>query len=175
MSKPIFINRPNAMHIIDGKEVWISRAPAVCATIFALKGGVTYALGEKRSKHMLDATRKWCVPSGYLDWDENGWDAMTREVYEETGIYLPDNEKYVINNNFRQPWHINTNPSENRQNIAIYYIVVYDFGDVSLPKLDYTDHEIEKLEWIDITKLADYDWAFGHNTRIWQAAAKFNL
>ena len=73
---------------------------------------------EKRSP-IMDQPGKWCVPCGYMDCDESGIEAVIREVFEETSFYIPDLKHRLKSDNKGQPFFINTDPSENRQNIAI--------------------------------------------------------
>ena len=68
---------------------WISKAVAVVGIIFANTVDGLHVLVIKRSNTMRDEPKKFGVPSGFLDWEETLHEAMIREVYEETSIYLP--------------------------------------------------------------------------------------
>lgn len=181
---PKFKNRPNP-HIVnkvyeDNKvvreeEIWISRASAIVGLVLALgheDGG--RILVVKRSHHM-DEPNKMALPSGYLDWDECGFDAITREIWEETSLYLPDYVEYRKLHN-TQPFYVQTEPDKDlRQNVSLSYLMVYDFTD----NMDDFPHEIEaytcyetaKVEWMKISDFYNtykeaYDWAFHHDKRI---------
>ena len=81
MNKPEFNNQPNKCITQDGKDYWISRSTAVVGVVCILKNREPYFLAEKRSQ-MMDAPGLWCVPSGYIDWNENGVECLKREIYE---------------------------------------------------------------------------------------------
>ena len=74
-----------------GKEEWISRAMAVLVTVFAQdQNGEIYVLANQRGPSTPDPEFRgcWCVPCGYLDYDETLKEAVIRECFEETGIKL---------------------------------------------------------------------------------------
>ena len=180
---PIFKNRPNKEFFVkddDGdRHIWESRAPAVVVVIFALSKSTMYVLAEKRSDTMVDAPGRWVLPSGYIDWDETGWDAVRREVYEETSFYIDKYKKYCVYYNDKEPFYVMTNPIENRQNISLNYYIVYDFKNKSIPKKieSYKYSEISKIKWIDYKDIhnPEYDWAFLHDERIEMALEKYGL
>jgi 8-oxo-dGTP pyrophosphatase MutT (NUDIX family) len=173
MGKIKFNNRQNPEHTINGKIVWESRSVAVVAVVFAKFKGDVYVLMEKRSNRM-DQPGKWCLPCGYLDWDENGWQAVTREIYEETSMFLPNYDESLLSRNKRKPFFINTEVSENRQNVALSYGMVFDFKTV-LPQeiLHYANPEIDTACWIKLNDINGLDVAFEHDRRILQAKEYF--
>ena len=191
MSKPEFKNKPN-QHIklyysndVRGTEVkqeyWISRAAAVCGIIFAfgVEGG-SRVLVIKRSKNMPDEPNKFGAPSGYLDWDESGYDGMVRETYEETSMYLPDYDPFILFNNNREPFWVNTNPMAFNQNISLFYVQVYDFSSnpdfFPIDIQEYTDGETAQVEWLNLQDFYNNkrEWAFNHDERIAMALKHFN-
>lgn len=124
----------------------------------------------------MDEPGKWCLPCGYMDWDENGWQAVTREIYEETSLYIPDYDQYLVNRNKKKPFFVNTEVSENRQNIALIYGMVFNFKD-GLPQeslSSYTNIEIDDIKWVKIEDINDLDTAFNHSKRIQQARKHFS-
>jgi len=175
--KPIFKNRPNQVHIINNKEIWQSRSPVVIGIIFAIKDNGLYVLTEKRSQSMRDEPGKWCCPSGYIDWDETGWDCLRRELYEETGFLIDDYKKYIVNDNNKEPFYVMTHPRECRQNVALNYYVVFNFTDGIFPKEieKNKSDEVEEIKWISIIDIHKYNWAFEHSYRIKMAIQKINL
>lgn len=164
-----FKNRHNPVHKIDGKEVWESRSVAVNCVVLSKIENDLYVLIGKRGKGMPDAVGKWNVPGGYLDWDESGTEAAYREIWEEAGLYIPDQN--IIINNLLNPWYVNTYPGENKQNIALRYgCVISPIGGI-LPKLSDENSEpdeIEELKWVNVNDIDDYDFAFNHDTVIKQ-------
>jgi len=175
--KPTFKNRPNIVHKVGDREVWESRSTAVVAVILAYANNKIYVLGEKRSNIMPDAPNLWVVPCGYIDWDENGWNALRREVYEETSFFIDTYKDYIVYDNNKEPFFVNTEVTENRQNIALTYCVLFDFEKRSLPKDVelHTDKEIAAIKWIPIEEISKYKWAFDHEKRIQQALNKIEV
>lgn len=155
-----FNNTPNKVHIIDNKQVWESRSVAVNCVVIC---GDSVLLGQ-RGKGAPDSVGLYNIPSGYLDYDESGTEAVYREVWEETGLYLPE-QKVIVNNLFN-PWHVNTQPDENRQNISLRYgCVISKVGD-EFPLLTSENsepNEVSDLKWVPINELEDYKFAFNHN------------
>jgi len=177
MTKPKFKNRPNP-HL----DIWISRAPAVVGIIFAfgVEGG-SRVLVIKRSDKMPDEPNKYGAPSGYLDWDESGFEAMTREVYEETSLYLPNYDPFLIFNNYEQPFYVHSDPTtDTLQNVSLTYVMVYDFHkepDFFPADIEkYEDFETAKVEWLKLQDFynTQYEWAFNHNKRIEMALRYYN-
>jgi len=191
MTKPKFNNKPNPhlIHHYDSgtgvkvhQDIWISRAPAVVGIIFAFgTTNGTCVLVIKRSKKMREEPNKFGAPSGYLDFNENGFDGMTREVYEETSMYLPDYKPFLIFDNQEQPFFVQSDPTKDKnQNISLTYVMAYDFT----KEPDFFPKEIEKhidsetqlVEWLSIMKFynIDREWAFNHDERINMALEYFN-
>ena len=50
-------------------------------------------LGQRKSKHGINT---WAPPGGKLEFGETPQQCATRELYEETGIIIPENKIYVI-------------------------------------------------------------------------------
>lgn len=156
---PIFKNKPN-------KNVWISRSIATVGLNFFICNNDIYVLVVKRSKSMEDEPDKMCLPCGYLDWDETLFDCYVREVYEETSLYLPDYEKFLINDN-KKFLKINDSLSNNRQNISIYFISI--LKDDKLPDItSFKSNETEFVKWLNIKNInkIEYSWAFNHDNII---------
>jgi len=175
--KPTFKNKGNEeVELPDGRKVWLSRANAVVAVVLGIHMDNIFVLAEKRSSTMMDAPGLWAVPSGYLDWDESGWEAVVRELYEETSFYVPKYENNLITDNDQQPFFVRSDPGENRQNIAMSYCLIYDFSK-KLPKEveSYKDSEVDEIKWIPIEQIfgSKRKWAFNHDERIAMAVEKF--
>lgn len=169
-----FNNRPNKSYNIDGKLIWESRSPAVVAVIVSKLEGQEYVLIGKRGSGAPDNQGKWNVPCGYLDFDENGHDGICREVYEETGLYIPDilngnvHDVWVSDNYMDQPFYVNTDPKENRQNVSLSY-GLYFVCEEKLPELTIENcepDEVSEVKWMKLSQMKSYDFAFNHNDRI---------
>lgn len=193
MNRPIFNNIPNEhlmlcynsshTNVKIKKDFWISRAPAVVGIIFALglEGGVR-VLVIKRSKNMREEPLKFGTPSGYLDFNETGFEGITREVFEETSLYLPDYKPFLVGNNKEQPFYVQSDPKKDKnQNISLIYVMVYNFKDSPdfFPeKIEkYIDRETAQVEWLNMNDFYNTDnreWAFHHDERIKMAHEFFN-
>ena len=157
---------------IEGKEYWISRSIAVVCMVLKRVNNRLYVLAEKRGKGAADNIGKWCMPCGYLDYDETLNDACSREVFEETGISLPSET-------FKQ-LSINSDPSENPQNVSIRYCCLApSFAEPDLGKaFGGEKDEVEYVMWVpvgsfenqnfvfDSNMVDSFSWAFNHKDRI---------
>lgn len=135
-------NRPNQRYETTcGKVFWHSRSVAVAVTAFFTKisdPNNTFVPVVRRGPDSETEPGKFCLPCGYLDWDEDGAHGARRELREETGILIenyirpPFNEvkSFPIFQCFypyagdeqAQPWMINSRPDmDNLQNITLYF------------------------------------------------------
>jgi 8-oxo-dGTP pyrophosphatase MutT (NUDIX family) len=170
---PVFKSRPNELiTTTDGRKLYHSRSVAVVGVVGMYANGVPHFIIEKRGTAPgLDKQGLWCLPCGYLDWDESGPEAFRRELWEEVGIDLMDYYGYCHNPNYtQQPWHVKTEPDENRQNVTLRYGVVWrDLHDFPILKPNNAcDHPNEVADalwmpWHDVTK---YQFAFNHDSVI---------
>ena len=174
--EPKFNNRPNEELKLKGRTVWLSRSTAIVGIVLGKFRGDTYVLIEERSLTMTDQPGRWCLPCGYIDWDENGLQAMIRELYEETSLFIPKYNKFLVNANKCDPFMVNTDVTENRQNVVLYYGFVFDFNEDGLPlePLAHVDHEISDVRWVKLNDVNQYNLAFGHDIRIVQAEEYFS-
>ena len=159
------------------QEFWNSRSTAVVAFIFVYFNDKLHVLITKRSDTMMDSPGLYCVPSGYLNWDENGHNAMMRELYEETGLYLPDYDDAILFDNDRQPFYVNTNPSEVRQNVSLLYITVLNIEHDRTIKINEIMNdettEVRFMSW-DEFEVNNLEWAFNHDRRIRDAMIHYS-
>lgn len=174
-----FNNRSNTLHKIGNKNIWESRSVAVNGVIVLylfLPASVssnfrTYVLTSKRGPNAADHQGKYNLVAGYLDWDEDGRQALVRETWEETGLDLEailDDPSYTImESNLDSPWHVKTDPSANRQNVSLRYGVKIFSRKQSLPALSVENNEVvgevEEPKWMLIDDIDKYEWAFGHD------------
>jgi 8-oxo-dGTP pyrophosphatase MutT (NUDIX family) len=188
-----FNNRPNP-HVINkvfegnkyvvNHDYFISRSVAVVGVVFVIPLiGSMHVLITQRSNKMRDEANKFGVPCGYLDWDESGYEAMVREVYEETSLYLPEYKDLLITNNNEKPMYIQDNPNKDlRQNVSLIYLSVYDFTKnmdrfpTGVEK--YSDKETANVKWLSLVdfyaKSNEMEWAFHHDETINDALKKYN-
>ena len=185
-----FNNKPND-HVFYGfdsqhsgvkirQDYWISRSIATVGVVLIIPlVGDLHVLITQRSNKMRDEKNKYCLPCGYVDWQETIFESMIREVYEETSLYLPDYKDLLITNNDEKPIEIRDNPSNHRQNVSFIYLSVYDFHmnnthcfPIEIEK--YSNNETKLVQWISIPDFyGKYDkklnWAFNHNETIKKA------
>ncbi|RPH38637.1 MAG: NUDIX hydrolase, partial [Burkholderiales bacterium] len=174
-----FKSRPNKAHHIGDRIVWESRSVAVNGVVilYLPDNPVPYVLASRRGPKAADYHGCMNLLAGYMDWDESGPEALYREGWEEVGIDLKslvypekDNDclwSEIISNNIEQPWHVKTEPDENRQNISLRYGVALRMKDSVLPELSTENNEVEGevdfAEWLPVNEIGDYIWAFGHD------------
>lgn len=194
MSTPKFKNRPNAhvkYYYNDGNGTtinqgfFVGRATAVVGVVLAITGdGNLNVLISKRSNKMRDEAGKFGVPCGYLDWNETRHEAMIREIYEETSLYLPDYVKQLLFNNYGQPFRVKDSPAEDmRENVSHLYVTVLDFRNTpeDFPEEveKFTCSETALVKWMtyadfNVQRL-NYEWAFNHDQTIMDAIHFFNV
>lgn len=159
---------------------WFSRSVAVAVFIFRKKEDKLQVLLEKRGKGAADNIGKYCSVCGYLDFNETLTDAAARESFEETGIKInTDKLKFL---------KINSDPSENRQNVTVHYVYFADeTEDFNLSKAKGGEKdEVETVGWfniatfktekelsVDIPKMYEMDFAFNHDKLIIEHLSKF--
>jgi len=162
-------------------DYYMSRAIAVVGVVFAITEKETYVLTVLRSEKMRDEANKIGVICGYLDYNETCYEGITREIYEETSLYLPDYNKYLIFDNNKQPFYVQDDPKKDKnQNVSLTYLLAFDFS--SNPEAfpneieKYTDHETAEVKWLIFTDFYNEtrEWAFNHDERIRTAHKYFN-
>lgn len=177
--KPPFKNRPNRCITVEGEPLFIARDCAVAAQVFiywASKQSWHVLLG-KRGNNVPDFQGYWGFPCGYLDWDETLYQAVLREVWEETGLVLSDlvdsahikqSHNLPIANMQTQPmpWKISDFPhSPKKQNITHHFDFFMHWAGSELPALTIQHAEVneaEAAEWILLEEAIALDMAFNH-------------
>lgn len=149
-----------------GEEYWISRSIAVVVKIIANDiNGNKYILAVQRGKGTPDPEfiGAWCMPCGYLDYNETIKEAARRETLEETGLQFALEDFTLVN--------INDEPYfDKRQNITFRFIVnspipVEGLNQILTNKYSEKD-EVSNIKFISISELDNYKWAFNHNKLI---------
>ena len=154
------------------REYWISRSIAVVVFVFAKDVfGEAYILAEQRGKGTPDPeyVGKYCVPCGYLDFDETCAQAAQRELIEETGLNFPVKDFKLVS--------INDIPeSDKRQNITFRYVINSNVPVEDLRKLFTTKNsekdEVESIKFIKLSNINNYEWAFNHQELIKEISLK---
>jgi 8-oxo-dGTP pyrophosphatase MutT (NUDIX family) len=129
-----------------------------------------YVLMVKRGSG-VSYSGHWCIPCGFMDFGENGLEALSRELWEETNLNLSDLLNLEISAKFiDNPYFVNTEPQIiDNQNVSLYYglVLVVD----SLPvvsNINCEPDEIDEVKWVEIkNELSTLDKiAFNHRKRI---------
>lgn len=159
---PVFKNRQNeCIQSTDGREFWISRANAVCVMVVRVNPENTsklQVLAGLRGKDVTDSGL-WCMPCGYLDWDESLKEAGRREVWEESNLLL-DLANFEIH-------EIDSNPSKARQNVTThfrYFATEDETKDQDMTPKNFG--EVEEIRWVTVGEHKELPWAFDHGDRI---------
>jgi 8-oxo-dGTP pyrophosphatase MutT (NUDIX family) len=151
-----FNNRQNPV-------VYVSRSVAVAIVVIYWVDGMPWVpIGLRSDK--VSSSGEWCLPCGYLDWDESGGAAAAREIYEELGLDLRDDLVEA------QPWFVQTDPAgDARQNVTLRY--AHERVVDELPALIPSDESTE-VRWVGLDQLIQIDHAeyfrlaFGQNALI---------
>lgn len=154
--------------ISEGKEYWISRSVAVVIKLTALDElGNKYVLAIQRGKGTPDPefVGSWCLPCGYLDYNETIKEAARRELFEETGLWFSENAFSLIG--------INDKPhADKRQNITFRFIVDSQIPIERLNQIITDIHsekdEVSDIKFISLKEVNDYKWAFNHDKLIFK-------
>lgn len=157
MNNPKFRNTENeCVKTEDGRTVFLSRSSAVCVVVAAeLPSGRRYYLLSQRGENTPDYQYHWNLICGYVDYDETLSEAAIREVWEETGFYIPDvGPNHVVRPITSMPWGISDTPKPNsRQNITHRFEFIFRVSSLNdLPKLtndNAAKGEVEESAWVD--------------------------
>jgi 8-oxo-dGTP pyrophosphatase MutT (NUDIX family) len=154
----MFKNKQNIM-IKDenGKAHWISRSVVVvCLVTWKDK-----FLIVRRGNDVIQ-TGKWCVPCGYLDYNESVEECAIREIFEESGI---DIRQYPHELKLD---YVNSSPDHTRnQDIGFHYTI--EMNSDEEPKVDLNavdSNETTDVKWIGLGELNDFIFAFNHDKKI---------
>ena len=144
-----------------GEVEWVARNIAALVMVTGYdKKGESYVLANKRGPNTPDPEFRgcWCMPCGYLDYNETIREAAAREVFEETGIKIIPKNLILF--------YINDIPEEDkRQNVTFrYHYIVKDYiEDIKLTSKNSEEKEVSDIKWIPMKEVKDYKWAFNHD------------
>lgn len=159
-----FINK----HNIGNRGFWVSRSCAVVGIVICKIDKNYYVLINKRGNSMSHSG-KYNLCCGYLDWNESGSQALVREVFEETGVninYIKNHFKLIYNFT-KEPKYINTNPSDNAQNISLTYGLIFESDRLLNTTSEHCEEgEVDDIKWLNIKYLENIDFAFNHDKKV---------
>lgn len=157
----------------DGKKVWVNRAIVIAVIVLYKLGREYYILLDKRGAHNHAAPSMWCIPAGFLDWDESVLEGALREVKEETGVNLLDIDKHWMGRK-TTPWKVVSQPNANSsQNVVLYYVCQGEGNKLPAVTKEYAEpDEVDDVRWFPLMDAAFMNLAFGHEKRI-RAAIRY--
>lgn len=144
-----------------GEVEWVARNIAALVMVIGYdKNNNSYILANKRGPNTPDPEFRgcWCMPCGYLDYNETIKEAAAREVFEETGVKLNPNNLILF--------YINDIPEDDkRQNVTFRYrcTVKEPIEDIKLTDKNSEDEEVSGIKWVPVNKVNNYKWAFNHD------------
>ena len=143
---------------------WFSRSMAVAVFVFAKdKDGDWCVLGSERGEEAADFQGYWNCVCGYLDYNETTKGAACRELKEETGVSLKENDLEFVG--------YNDSPKENRQNVTFRFCSFNKDKRVEDFKFSHAGNEgkeVGAIKFIKVQNIKHYRWAFGHEKLIEQ-------
>lgn len=129
-----------------------------------------HILTVQRGPACPDFVGYYCLPCGYIDYGETSNQAARREVWEETGIDLfslgfEDGVSVltsdIVDHETQNPWHVNTDPDANRQNITLHHGVLLSVR--KLPAVTDINNEkpgeAQRIEWVPLQNFIGYRYA----------------
>lgn len=73
--------------------------PVVGVAVIVLNNDRHILLGRRNGSYR----GLWCIPCGYVEYDEDVFDAAAREIKEETNLDVKINGVYTVQSNFHNP------------------------------------------------------------------------
>jgi len=154
---------------IQNKQIFISRSSTSVSIVLIMRNNQYYVLASKRDNPSLTDNGKWCMPCGYLDYNESLLQASIRETYEETGFDLTDIKLHDFTFYSKEdcPWRVHSQVKlkDNVQNISNWFKFVINFKD-EFPILSKKTSESIDSRWIREADIDGYEWAFNHDVII---------
>lgn len=144
-----------------GEVEWVARNIAALVMVLGYnKQDELHVLANKRGPKTPDPEFRgyWCMPCGYLDYNERIREAAVREVFEETGVKLSPKNLILF--------YINDIPEEDkRQNVTFRYrcTIKEAIENIKLTDKNSEDKEVSDIKWIPIDEINNYKWAFNHD------------
>lgn len=160
-----FKSTPNRCLHLKGEEIWISRSVTVLPVLFCVSKGIQYVPLGLRGTDLPEGVGQWCLPGGYLDYDETATQAVYREVWEELGLDIPQMvQDFRFQGNLEHPYEVYSTPLR-RQNVTLKYALMFHLGEAELPALtpQVSTGEVVEAKWVEVAKAITMPLAFNHH------------
>lgn len=148
---------------------WFSRSVASAIFVFCKnKDGDWCVLGSERGEEAADYRGFWNCCCGYLDMNETTKYCALRELYEETGVLIDEDDVEFIG--------YEDSPEANKQNITFRFASFIKDGitdDYTFSKKNNEGKEVGEIKWINLKDVNNYIWAFNHDKRIKEIYEKY--
>lgn len=142
----------NFPFIHKGNEYWYSRSVAAASAVVAEHNGVYHLLAVKRGNGARFHNHEWCIPGGFLDFNETVQQCAMRETFEETGISLSIEDSIA-------PLIIDDPSSSKEQTVTLIYFFKLD--DLKPVTNEYSElDEVEEIKWIPFDQIFNYKWMY---------------
>ena len=110
--------------------------PAVGVAVIVLQGDCIVLARRARGAYKGD----WCIPCGYVEYDEEVREAARREFLEETGLRVEIGEVYAVHSNFHDP--------------ASHSVGIWFLGNVLEGTLQPAD-DVDAVAWVPLDGVPD--------------------
>jgi 8-oxo-dGTP diphosphatase len=112
------------------------RNPAVGVAVIVRDEQYRILLGRRASSY----AGKWCIPCGYVEWDEDVREAARREFREETGLAVDVGAVYTVHSNFH---------NRAKQTVGIWFL-----GEIKGGELKAGD-DLDRVDYFRLDELPD--------------------
>lgn len=121
------------------------RNPAVGVAVVVRDDDGRVLLGRRTSSY----AGQWCIPCGYVEWDEDVREAAVREFKEETGLDVETGVVIAVHSNF----HL-----REKQTVGVWFEALSVSGELR------PDDDLDRLEYFALDDLPDL--AFPTDARV---------